>query len=86
MTLNALLPASDTMVSLCDTVPWRLEVISTDLGFLRDIIVEALVPAGMDIVAGSFEFANPSSTLVGLLSVFLMACLLLLVSFMISHN
>ncbi len=62
MNIDILKPVNDTTVALCDTVQWTFQIRSTDLGFLRNISMEALLPAGLVVVPGCFEIAYPDIT------------------------
>ncbi|MBK8505305.1 MAG: DUF11 domain-containing protein [Saprospiraceae bacterium] len=66
MNLDVIQPASDVFVALCDTSIWEVEVRSTDLGFLRNIGLEAVLPSGLVPVPGSFELSNPGISLGGI--------------------
>ncbi|MEP7268932.1 MAG: SdrD B-like domain-containing protein [Saprospiraceae bacterium] len=58
--IDILQPSTDKLITLCDTIPYEVEVKSTDLGFLRDIFLQASIPGGQIVIPSSFEFANPA--------------------------
>ena len=60
MNLNVLAPVNDTMVNFCDPIPYEIEIISTELGYLRDFEIVALLPPGQTYQTGSLEMAYPS--------------------------
>lgn len=60
MNLNVLAPVNDTIVDFCDPIPYEIEIISTELGYLRDFEIIALLPPGQEYQSGSLEMAYPS--------------------------
>ncbi|MCB0664552.1 MAG: DUF11 domain-containing protein [Saprospiraceae bacterium] len=62
MNIDIIQPVEDTLVQLCEPTQWTVEIRSTDLGFLRNIGLEAILPPGLEVVPGSFEFALPGIT------------------------
>ncbi|MBX2870716.1 MAG: hypothetical protein KTR30_01410, partial [Saprospiraceae bacterium] len=60
MNLNVLTPVNDTMVNFCDPIPYEIEIISTELGYLRDFEIIGLLPPGQVFQTGSLEMAYPS--------------------------
>ena len=54
-------PAADLTVTLCEEVTFEVEVKSTDLGYARDIILNANFPPGLTYVPNSFELAYLSA-------------------------
>ncbi len=54
-------PGFDLSIPLCDTVTFEVEVKSTDLGYARDIILNANFPPGLTFVPNSFGVAYLSA-------------------------
>ncbi|MEM1215518.1 MAG: SdrD B-like domain-containing protein, partial [Bacteroidota bacterium] len=57
--------ASDLVLDLCEPVPYELEIVSTDLGYVRDMVLNFTLPPNQNYVPGSFELAVPSPALGG---------------------
>lgn len=57
-----IMPAtSETIViDLCDPVPYTVEFISTDLGYVRDMVMTFSLPPNQTYVPGSFQIAIPA--------------------------
>ncbi|OAV44631.1 hypothetical protein A3850_009065 [Lewinella sp. 4G2] len=54
-------PANSTdVISLCDPVPFEADIISSDLGFVRGIVLNFQLPPGVRYEPGTFELAVPS--------------------------
>gem|GEM_PF-745728 len=60
MNLNVLAPENDTIVDFCAPIPYEIEIISTELGYLRDFEIIGLLPPGQLFQSGSLEMAYPS--------------------------
>lgn len=52
-------PATRTIISLCDPVPYLVDFISTDLGYVRDMVLTFKLPPNQTYDTGSFQFAYP---------------------------
>ncbi|PHI21302.1 hypothetical protein CEQ90_02570 [Lewinellaceae bacterium SD302] len=50
---------STAIIDLCDPIPFEGEILSTDLGFIRDIILTITLPPHVYYEAGTFEVAIP---------------------------
>jgi uncharacterized repeat protein (TIGR01451 family) len=58
-------PSSSVVVDLCDPVPYEVDILSSDLGYLRDLSLLFRLPPGQSYVPGSLMFSYPSPALGG---------------------
>ncbi len=65
MVINEPAPAVNRIIDLCDPVPYEVEILSSDLGYVRDMKLIIDLPAGQTYETGSLMFANPSPALGG---------------------
>lgn len=60
MVIRQPVAASNEIVELCEPVTYELDILSSDLGYVRDIGLFFSLPPGQTYVPGSMEFAYPS--------------------------
>lgn len=53
------------VIELCENVPFQADIISSDLGFVRDLFLNFTLPPNLSYAAGSFQLAVPSEALGG---------------------
>ena len=53
-------PAAQTFIDLCDPVTYEVNIISSDLGYLRDLLLSFQLPPNQVYIPGSFEYASPA--------------------------
>lgn len=58
-------PQSSVVIDLCDPVPYEIDILSSDLGYVRDFSLFFNLPPGQTYVEGSMMFSNPSPALGG---------------------
>lgn len=58
-------PSSSVVVDLCDPVSYEIDILSSDLGYVRDLSLFFSLPPGQTYVSGSMMFSNPSPALGG---------------------
>lgn len=58
-------PRATSVIDLCDPVPYEVDILSSDLGYVRDFSLYFDLPPGQTYVAGSMMFSNPSPALGG---------------------
>ncbi|MEZ4909843.1 MAG: HYR domain-containing protein [Saprospiraceae bacterium] len=62
LNMNVLNPSVDLITDLCNEVTYEVEILSTNLGFLRDIYFQSQFAPNETYVSGSLEMAYPSVT------------------------
>jgi len=57
--VNEPAPSVNRVIDLCDPVPYEFEILSSDLGYVRDMVVVVILPEGQSYEEGSLMFSNP---------------------------
>lgn len=58
-------PSSISIIDLCDPIPYEIDILSSDLGYVRDFSLFFSLPPGQSYIPGSMMFSNPSPALGG---------------------
>ncbi|WP_175489325.1 SdrD B-like domain-containing protein [Neolewinella agarilytica] len=63
LVVNEPAPSVRRLIDLCDPVPYETQILSSDLGYVRDMKLIITLPVGQSYELGSLMFSNPSPSI-----------------------